>query len=263
MPKRGHFSRSRCLEDFNKRFSKDSVQKIIRSAIRQSKDGTVRVLEIGCGEGRVLMELCRLFPSIELHGINKAPWPAMKGRQSLRRTATYYNIFKKSELSKIILPKIQFYDASELKFKDAYFDLIISQVAIPYVERKDRLLEECWRVLKRDGKALLHIDSLRPDNPDFLQTKIPRFVIYRKRKRVDLKSIISEKKRAGYSIRLKSVRREDGVEKYNIILKKNNSKPLRLGLEFDEVSSFNIYPLDKEHRYSDIFWGYRSVFRIK
>jgi len=74
-PKRGHFSRSRSLEDFSRKFGKDILQKLIQKALSKDK---VRVLEIGCGEGRVLMELKKLFPNIELHGINKSPWSAMK-----------------------------------------------------------------------------------------------------------------------------------------------------------------------------------------
>lgn len=141
-PNRGHFSRSRSLDDFNKKFSKDIVQKLIRKALFKGEQ--VRVLEIGCGEGRVLMGLRKLFPTIELHGINRKPWAAMKGSSSLKRTATYYDIFTSSELKEVSLPKIYFYDAQELKFPDNYFDLIISQVSIQYVARKDLLLEEVW-----------------------------------------------------------------------------------------------------------------------
>src|SRR3990167_1277863 len=100
-PKRGHFSRSRGLDDFNERFSQHIVQKHIKKALSQQK--IVRVLEIGCGEGRVLMELRKLFPTIELHGINKKPWDVMQCSESLKETALHYKIFKNEELKNINL----------------------------------------------------------------------------------------------------------------------------------------------------------------
>ena len=83
----------------------------------------------------------------------------MQGSQSLKKTALYYKIFSPTEIENISLPKIQFYDAKELRFQDNYFDAIISQFAIPYIDRKDILIEESWRTLKKGGSAFLHIDT--------------------------------------------------------------------------------------------------------
>ncbi|MEK7788748.1 MAG: hypothetical protein AAB283_02415 [Planctomycetota bacterium] len=52
---RGHHTRSRSLEDFENKFKQGVVTKAIEKA--KKLEDTVRVLEIGCGEGRVLMEL--------------------------------------------------------------------------------------------------------------------------------------------------------------------------------------------------------------
>src|SRR3990167_1710614 len=144
-PKRGHFSRTRDLAAFNKKFSPNILEKTIKSRLKINSN--VKALEIGCGEGRVLMELAKLFPDIELHGINKKPWAVMRGTSSLKITGTHYKIFTTSEVKKIKLPTIHFANAKKLDFKDNYFDLIYSQVAIQYVDRKDQLIEEVWRVL--------------------------------------------------------------------------------------------------------------------
>lgn len=267
---RGHFSRSRNLFDF--RFSKE-LQKDITKRVRTSKQ--VKVVEIGCGEGRVLMELKKQFPSLELYGINKKPWPAMKGISSLRRTGVYYEIFTKEELKNIKLPKISFYDASKLKFKSNSVDIIYSQVAIHYVQRKDLLLEEVWRVLKPGGIAFLHIDNYHESYPDFMQFRTPRFIIYHKDgKVVMLKSFVHSLKKKGFSISLvEDAKKSKNIQKElrhlgpaigtSIIIRKTTHNPLRLNLIFDKVSSFNLSTHEHRKELPSFFWGYRSVFSTK
>lgn len=224
---------------------------------------TVRVLEIGCGEGRVLMQLRRLFPSIELYGINKEPWQAMKGQKSLLTTATHYKIFKKSELKKLkpVLPKIYFYDAEKLRFRDNFFDLIISQASIHYIRRKDRLLEDVWRVLKKGGVALLHFDSYKKKYPRFMQQDAPRFVVYKNKRIVPLSAIVKNLRRKGFDIRLK--RKYNAQLKFmgvNMFIRKNSGRKLRLNLKFEEGCSFDLKRF-RRRKNDDIFFGYRSVFR--
>lgn len=262
-PKRGFFSRSRGLEDFNRKFSKNIVEKTIKRALKPQKE--VRVLEIGCGEGKVLMELRKQFPNIELHGINKKPWQAMKGSVSLKRTATLYKIFTQSEVKKIKLPKIHFYDASKLKFKDDYFDIVISQVAIQYVKRKDELLEEVWRVLKKGGKAFLNLDTVSENFPDYLRHDSPRFIIYKNGRVYPLKRYIQDLKKSGYDISYRTYSEIDNKEKkkrINVIMNKNKKSKLKLKLIFDELSSLNMGKLKKIINNS-LPIGYRSVYRIK
>lgn len=254
-PKRGHYSRSRGLDKMEEKFGHGSIVKAIENALKL--EDRVRVLEIGCGEGRVLMELRKLFPDIELHGINKKPWPAMKGSQSLKKTALFYKIFTQAELKDIRLPKIHFYDAKELRFNDSYFDVIISQVAIPYVARKDLLLKEAWRVLKKGGTAFLHVDSMEDSYPDFMQHETPRFIIYRNEKEYLLKQLAGNLRKNGFDITY-----DTKGGKARIILNKNTQRQLKLGLEFDALSSFNLNTLNEENENWHVYWGYRSVYRI-
>ncbi len=175
--KKVYISRGRSLADFNAKFRDRVVENALRDAVASQE--SVRLLEIGCGEGRVLMELRKLFPSIEIHGINKKPWPAMKGQKSLMATERKYKIFLKEEAQNAELPITHFYDATQLRFPDHYFDVVISQVSIYQVIRKDILLQEVWRVLKKGARAFLHIDSMCKGYPDFLNQETPRFVIYK------------------------------------------------------------------------------------
>lgn len=263
-PKRGYFSRSRSLLQFNEKFGKGVLEKNIEKALTNNK--TVRVLEIGCGEGRILMELRKIFNKIELYGINKKPWGAMKGSKSLKKTALFYKIFNRNELKNIKLPKIFFYDASKLKFKSNYFNLIYSQVSVPYVKRKDRLLEEIWRVLKINGIALLHIDTKQNNYPDFLKHETPRFIIYRKEKQYPLKRLIKNACNNEFNISYSTYtqKKPDLVSVgVRIIMNKNKNSYLNLNLYFEEISSFDLNRLDPEKKNKDIFWGYRSVYKIK
>jgi len=277
-PKRGHFSRSRSLEQFNHRYGEKEVEKAIEKAISQYGQKNVRVLEIGCGEGRVLMQLRKLYPKIELHGINKKPWKAMKGTKSLKKTATFYKIFSKKELLSqgVKLPKIYFYDATKLRFKKNYFDVIISQVAIQYFERKDQVIEEAWRVLKTGGVAYLGIDSRRNEAPDFLRNETPRFIIYendnnktirsKQNKIISLKKYAGALRKKGFDILYSSYdEAEENIIKTRacLTMHKNRTGKLDLGIKYHAPSSFELSRMiDKDHK-GFWFWGFRSVFYKK
>ncbi|MBU1202023.1 MAG: class I SAM-dependent methyltransferase [Nanoarchaeota archaeon] len=261
-PIRGFCSRSRSLEDFNEKFKKNILEDTINDFLKLRKN--VRVLEIGCGEGRVLMQLRKLYPEIEIHGINKKPWSAMKGKNSLKRTGTYYKIFSHSEINKVDLPRIHFYDAQKLDFEDKYFDVVYSQVSIYQVKRKDLLLEEVWRVLKKDGRAYLHIDTYHDKYPDFLKGETPRFIIYKDDEPYKFKTLINNLKKEDYNLKVKSsVETRDSLDNHRIhlIMHKNKDAKLSLGLKFDELSSFRLDDLKLEVDNSKIV-GYRSVYRL-
>jgi ubiquinone/menaquinone biosynthesis C-methylase UbiE len=264
-PERGHFSRSRDLEQFNSKFGECILEKTIEEAMK--KRGAVRVLEIGCGEGRILMQLRKLFPDIELHGINLKPWRAMRGQRSLKATGTGYKIFTRTEISSITLPEIHFYDVSDgLGFKPNHFDVVYSQVAIQYVKDKAKLLEEVWRVLKRHGRAFLHTDSRYGAMPDFMDNhSTPRFIIHGSKGTYPLKNLVAAVRKEGFDIRYSegSSVNDEGVRTRRYMIRMCKSKPgLKLGLTLDELSSFSICNINREKKETGIYWGYRSVYNI-
>lgn len=259
-----YISRGRNLADLNAKFGHRIVENTLRDAL--ASRGSVRLLEIGCGEGRVLMELRKLFPSIEIHGINKKPWPAMNGQKSLIATGTKYKIFSREEAKNVELPILHFYDATQLRFPDHYFDVVISQVSIYQVIRKDLLLQDVWRVLKNGAKAFLHMDSTCEGYPDFLNQDTPRFIIYKNNKPYPFKRFIKELRDKNSNITCKIAfgkQREDAnLKRTNIVMYKNTDAALNMNLTFDELSSFDLSTLEKIFN-GDKIVGYRSVYQLK
>lgn len=262
MIKRGTYSRSRSLLDMENKFFPNVITDTIRKLINNK---SVNILEIGCGEGRVLMEILKKFPTVNLYGINKHKWGCMKGSESLKQTGLFYKIFSNKEQRNIRLPKITFCDAEELPFENNFFDLIISQVTLQYVIRKDKALEEIWRVSKLGGRAFLEIDYTPvSDYPDFMNNDTPRFVIYKNGKLHSLKKHIGEIQKLGYKIKYQSTSNRPNEKKIkpivNLFYYKNIYLPLSLNLEFDKISSFDLNLQNtNEDRWSH-YWGYRSVY---
>ena len=260
-----YLSRGRSLADFNAKFGEGVIENALRKAVASSSGKPVRLLEIGCGEGRVLLELRKLFPSVELHGINKKPWPAMRGEESLIDTARRYGIFSADEARRVAWPILHFYDAARLRFPDRYFDVVISQVSIYQFERKDLLLEEVWRVLKSGAAAFLHLDSACEGYPDFLGQETPRFLLYRGNKPYPFKRWIQAIRKKGYDITCRTAfgtgQEDRDVKRTSIVMVKNRDAGLNLDLAFDELSSFDIGALGKRFN-GDKLVGYRSVYRV-
>jgi ubiquinone/menaquinone biosynthesis C-methylase UbiE len=262
--KQEYISRRRSLADFNAKFGDNIVEHTLSEAIASQE--AVRLLEIGCGEGRVLMELRKLFPSIEIHGINKKPWPAMKGQKSLIATGANFKIFTKEETRNLELPIIHFYDATQLRFPDHYFDVVISQVSIYQVKRKELLLQEVWRVLKYGAMAFLHMDWTCEGYPDFLNQETPRFVIYKNDTLFSFKGFVEELRDKKYDITCKIAfghQSDDAyIKRTTVVMHKNTNAELNLGLIFDELSSFDFSALGKIFK-GDKILGYRSVYQLK
>ncbi|TRZ52143.1 class I SAM-dependent methyltransferase [bacterium] len=261
---RGYISRGRSLAECNAKFGKRVIENTLTDALTSHE--SVRLLEIGSGEGRVMMELRKLFPSIEIHGINKKPWPAMMEQNSLIATGMNYRIFSKEEARSVELPIPHFYDATQLKFPDNYFDVVISQVSIYQVKRKDLLLQEVWRVLKNGARAFLHMDSMCEGYPDFLNHETPRFLIYKNNKLYPFKRFIKELRDKNYnitcSVAFGKQRDDANLKRTSIVMYKNTDVELNLDLTFDELSSFDISSLGKIFN-GDKIVGYRSVYQLK
>jgi len=267
-PPRGHYTRGRGLESFQRRFPEHSVEAWIESRLAAGTTGEpVRVLELGCGEGRVLLELKKRFPSIEVHGLNREPWPAMRGPKSVEKQALRRGILDRAAIAEFGLPEVHFHDASDLQFEDDTFDLILSQVAIPHMDRKDRVLTESWRVLKRGGLALLDMDTREPDPPDLLETEMPRFLVYDGDQRVSRDTWLEGLRSRGVEITVRETEseRNPGKVRVGFAFIKSFDEPLDLRLEFDAVSSFRLSPLRRatngDPRRSP-YWGFRCVYQL-
>ena len=202
------------------------------------KKNKIRILEIGFGEGRLLLELKEIFPScnIKLYGLNKHKECCMHSQTDLLENAKKFKI----SITRDNLPRLFFYDAGNgLKFKNNFFDLIISQTTFIYIEDKAKLIEEVYRVLKKNGRAYLQLDStyrkfFKNRKYPFVYRKksiTPRFLIFKNKSLMSLSKLILKFKHMGFDLTVDMI----DVKFKNIIstvlkIKKNSKNKLQMGL---------------------------------
>lgn len=115
----------------------EDITSHIKSLLK-TKD-KIKVLEIGCGYGRALVELKSLFEDkIETHGTNfETHW----NKSLTKKYVTINKLVIKEKINKC-LPKIHILDAGKkTKFKNNSFDFIFSQAAVQYIANKALFLE--------------------------------------------------------------------------------------------------------------------------
>lgn len=132
---------------------------------RLQQKPVVRVLELGCGFGTVLLELCQRYGSrLEIHGINREQGECCPERL-LRHGVASGCLAADAPLAGPP-PTITCADvAAGLPFGDDYFDVVYSQVAWLYFGNKVAVLREVCRVLSGDGIARIDADERRPGLP--------------------------------------------------------------------------------------------------
>ncbi len=235
---------------------------LLEDELERRRGSACRLLEIGCGHGIVLLELSQRFPELALDGLNRWKSGAVSSDKSLAYIAKRYGLAAPGARGKA--PRLHFHDAKKLRFDDGSFDVVVSQVSLQHVERKDRAIEETWRVLKPGGVALLNVDSTRADAPDLLAGESPRFVIWDAERRVSLADLAASSRARGFDVThsLVTFGRPGKEWTYsNLVLRKNTDAPLLLHLALDKRSSFDLKLLKrKSDEVSKFFWGYRSVY---
>jgi SAM-dependent methyltransferase len=132
---------------------------------RLARSGPVRVLDLGCGYGTVLLEWRRRYGArLELHGLNRQP---QDGDDAIvRRNGIERGLLDMEGAAAAPLPTLAFADVAHgLPFADASFDLVVSQVAWLYFGNKIGVLRETMRILKHDGVARIDADEIHPRLP--------------------------------------------------------------------------------------------------
>jgi SAM-dependent methyltransferase len=125
----------------------------------------VRVLELGCGYGTVLLELGQRYgPRIDAHGINREH---RDGNVDIfRRNGLERGLISPEEATTHPMPTIAYVDVADgLPYPDGGFDVVFSQVAWRYFGNKVGVLREVSRVLRDDGIAKIDAEEIRPDLP--------------------------------------------------------------------------------------------------
>ena len=116
-----------------------------------------RVIDIACGKGTTAILLAEEF-GCEVVGIDLAPELIAEAERLARK--------------KGLTDKIAFHvgDALSLPFKDAEFDIAVSQAMLVLVEDKVRAIQEARRVIKPHGSAgWLELSWRKPVPPEFLR----------------------------------------------------------------------------------------------
>jgi len=127
-------------------------------AERIKKKGKVKILDAGCGYGVAMMGFVKKFGGkIEMIGFNYSKHDG--NLKKMKQQAVEKGIFTKKELSKVKnMPEFVYCDASKkLPFKNNSFDFIYSMASVYLYDDKIHFLEECNRILKKDGIARISV----------------------------------------------------------------------------------------------------------
>ena len=146
--------RDRGIENIERYFG--DFTRLVADKIK--KKGKVKILDAGCGYGVAMMDFVKRFgDKVEIIGYN---YSENDGNEKImKQQAIKKKIFTKKEIENIKkFPKILYIDASKsLPFKDNQFDFIYSMASVYLYDDKIKFLEECNRVLKKDGIARISV----------------------------------------------------------------------------------------------------------
>jgi SAM-dependent methyltransferase len=184
--------RSHSVSELDKQISPYNIEAIIQEIFEKNRFAgeKTRIMEIGIGNGRVLMELKKRFPEIEFYGINKEKTHTFYRRDSFILTALKFGIFNKVEIDQIELPYVVFQDldfGGKIPYAEAKFDLIYSQNTITHIKYKFELFNEILRVLKPEGISL--------------HTNLSGVNIYSKGLVLELRDAFGELRKKGFDIK--------------------------------------------------------------
>jgi len=263
-----HWGKSRGLKEAEKRLD-DIVSDVRKLLIKHKK---IKILEIGCGYGKVLLEFKRIFKNrIDTYGINLE---SGLNKNLIKKFALEHKIFSKDNIDEN-LPKIYHLDAGKkLLFRSGSFDFIFSQECFRYIKDKALFLEEVNRILKRGGIA--KIDTGRRSNKKIISLK--KYVLQINFK--NIKKILSAnymKKTICCNLKLRTEERIeilgngkkidffDYIRKFkNIQIKKarldryliiHKDKNFKLNLKLIKVIDFN--------KIDDKYIGYKSIYSLQ
>jgi ubiquinone/menaquinone biosynthesis C-methylase UbiE len=118
-----------------------------------------RILDVGCGNGDTVLEIARhVGPNGKAVGIDFSP----EGIAVAKKKAIELGLEKITEF--------RVADAEELPFEDNYFDAVISECVVCLTPNKQKALNEKARVLKPDGKLVMHDVISKAPMPKVVQT---------------------------------------------------------------------------------------------
>ncbi len=122
-----------------------------------SKKNHLRILDVGCGTGKMLSRMAETFPDAELSGVDLST--SMIG-------------FAKKKYSNI---SFTVGDAENLSLEKEMFDIVTNSISFHHYHHPQKAIDEAYRVLKLGGQFLLaDISPRKPKVLDFLTTHFVR-----------------------------------------------------------------------------------------
>lgn len=224
--------RAQGLDGAKKRIG--DIKQDIRSILKRKRK--IRILEIGCGFGRALLELKRIFgKKVEVIGTNyESNW-----NQKLTNEYAFHQGFSKEEI-----PKIYILDAGKkLPFKKESFDFVFCQATMQYIINRALFIEESNRILTKEGLAVLELQEFRDDHPEKYKELIE---ISQGNRKVDVLKYLKK-------FRNISIKKSKGKWWHYIIMKKANNFDLKLKL----IKSINLEAISSK------FWGKKVIYEVR
>lgn len=103
-----------------------------------------RVLDLGTGPGFLAIEIARRAPGVRVEGIDLS----RRLIEAARRNASAAGVTDRVHFERG--------DASRLRWADESFDMVISTGMVHALKKPSQVFEECLRVLKTGGTALVY-----------------------------------------------------------------------------------------------------------
>jgi ubiquinone/menaquinone biosynthesis C-methylase UbiE len=114
-------------------------RKIANEIIEKIKSGTV--VDLGSGTGFLSIEIARRATGLQVYGIDLS-------RQMVK--------IAKRHAQGVENAQFEFGDAAALSFEDGSIDFIVSTGSLHHWNRADKVFDECYRVLKKDGEGWIY-----------------------------------------------------------------------------------------------------------
>jgi ubiquinone/menaquinone biosynthesis C-methylase UbiE len=209
-----------------------NITKNIKELLKKKKQ--IKILEIGAGFGRTLLELKKIFgEKIETFGTNyENEW-----NQKLAKEYGLDQGFSETEIPKIYI-KVD--AGKKLPFKNNSFDFIFCQATMQYITDRALFIEETNRILTKEGIAVLELQEYRSDHTKKYENLIE---VWSNNKRIDFLNYLGEFK----NIKVKKSKDRDW---HYIIMKK--VKKLNLNLKLTKF-------IDLE-KISPKLWGKKVIY---
>jgi ubiquinone/menaquinone biosynthesis C-methylase UbiE len=209
------------------------ISEEIKEILRKKKH--IKVLEIGAGFGRALLELKQIFgDKIEVFGTNyEKEW-----NQKLTQEYALNQKFSKKYIPKIYI-KID--AGKKLPFKNNSFDFVFCQATMQYILDRAFFIEEVNRILTKEGIGILELQEYRSDHPKEYENLIE---IWDNGKKIDFLEYLKKFKNI-------QIKKSKGRGWHYLIMKKTKNLKLRLKL---------VHFIDLEKDIYSGWWGKKVIY---